>query len=652
MKSLSYILIIRLFLFSSEAFCQSKFIDSLESIISLKNHDEQERKAYSQLGIEYLKSDHNKTKYYLRPLIKQALEANDIMHLSVAYSSLLTVYQNEGNMDSTNYFVDKIKALAATDISNKSVLVNCNQALGLYYKKKGEYKIALPYNLTAINAGLLYNSMGDFKNAMSCNLKALTKFEEAGNKRGESFCYNNMSGIYISLGQLSRALQTAEKSLGLKRELNDVRGSCTSLQSIGLAYLKMQNFPLAMKNYEAALQVALSEDLPSQELNCYFNMGKIYGEQKLDSIAIVYYKKCRTIAVALESKSMIANADMELAILNNNKNKLKQSEDLLESSLQTFKETGNLGDESQNYKQLSEFYESNGNFEKALLYANKFHNLKDSITGTNVQVQFKQLEEQYNSVKKEKQISQLRVANVLQEQQAQKQKLFMLGALIIAILATVGTWLVMNRNKYKHLMHELEIRNQIAADLHDEVGSSLSSINMLSQMVAAKSEKGSPQKMMLQKMSTNAQETVEKMSDIVWMIKPGETEVSSLRKRMERFAYDIGSTKNIDVQMDLEELKNPNLTMEHRKNIYLIFKEAVNNAVKYSDTDKLEITSSNLKKNLVLLIKDFGKGYDAKLVPSGNGLNNMQHRARELGGTLNIHSELTVGTTIVLNVPI
>ena len=192
-------------------------------------------------------------------------------------------------------------------------------------------------------------------------------------------------------------------------------------------------------------------------------------------------------------------------------------------------------------------------------------------------------------------------------------------------------------------MKELELRNQIAADLHDEVGSSLSSIHMLSQM-AAKPGNEATHKDILTRMSSNAKETMDKMGDIVWMIKPGETEAGSLKQRMERFAYEIGSSKNIAVAIQLEELDKLKLTMEQRKNIYLIFKEALNNAVKYSGTEKIEIVATILNSQLTVLVKDFGKGFDSNMVQKGNGLNNMQHRANELGASLNLSSNEGSGT--------
>ena len=200
-------------------------------------------------------------------------------------------------------------------------------------------------------------------------------------------------------------------------------------------------------------------------------------------------------------------------------------------------------------------------------------------------------------------------------------------------------------------MQELELRNQIAADLHDEVGSSLSSIHLLSQMATQQQGSDTKHNAILARMSSNAKETMEKMGDIVWMIKPGETEAGSLKQRMERFAYEICSSKNIEVSIQLDELDKMKLTMKQRKNIYLIFKEALNNAVKYSGSEKIEIKASKQNKELLLLVKDFGNGFDSSIVKRGNGLDNMQNRAKELAGKIEINSEVGKSTEIILKTP-
>ncbi|MEO6723238.1 MAG: sensor histidine kinase [Ferruginibacter sp.] len=665
MAKLIIIILITVFISGSAAFCQTNYIDSLQSIIALDKHDDNEMWAYNLLANNCLRTNPEKAKSYLASCLRLAIPANNFDKQCVAYCMFLSLNQNSGNMDSALYYVNKLKGLAANAPGNNKVMTNYNQALGLYYKKIGDFNNALPYSLAAIkyselittnkadigglwlNAANVYIQLGEYNKAMGCNLKALRLFEEAGNKLGESFCYTGIAVSYLKLKQYPRALEYAQQSLVLKKELKDKRGICSSLSAMGEAYAGIGNIPQAFTCYEEALKISKDEKIPKLEADIYFNMAKVFVEEHKDSIATAYFQRSKELALQLDDKQLAAYADNEMAVLYKKESHRKQTEKVLITSLNTFKESGSLDKEADNYKKLSDFYSNTRQYDKALENSNKYHAVKDSITGLNVQVQLSKLEEQYNSDKKVKEISLLKKDNELQQQKFQKQRLLMIGAAALALLAVCGIWLLANRNKLKQRMKELELRNQIAADLHDEVGSSLSSIHMLSQMATQPGNEAT-HKDILTRMSTNAKETMDKMGDIVWMIKPGETEAGNLKQRMERFAYEICSYKNIEVNMQLEDLEKVNLSMEQRKNIYLIFKEAVNNAVKYSGAEKIEITSSIQNNQLTLQVKDFGKGFDNSIVKKGNGLDNMQHRAKELGGELIMKTIINTGTTIQL----
>jgi two-component system, NarL family, sensor histidine kinase UhpB len=298
---------------------------------------------------------------------------------------------------------------------------------------------------------------------------------------------------------------------------------------------------------------------------------------------------------------------------------------------------------------LAAAFKKAGSIDSAYHYLQISKELNDSLITKNFNQETANLQISFDVAQKEKQIELLAKDKELQQQKLSRQRLLFAGAAVLLVLVLVGLALLLNRNKLKQRMKELELRNQIAADLHDEVGSSLSSIHMLSQM-ANTTVANDNQKNILDKVSANAKETMDRMSDIVWMIKPGETEAGSLKQRMERFAYEICSSKNIEVQMQLSEIENLKLTMEQRKNIYLIFKEAVNNAVKYAGTERIEINATVQNRQLELIVKDFGKGFEQSNTRRGNGLENMQHRAKESGGSLRINTAVDKGTEIVLSI--
>jgi signal transduction histidine kinase len=297
---------------------------------------------------------------------------------------------------------------------------------------------------------------------------------------------------------------------------------------------------------------------------------------------------------------------------------------------------------------LAEAYKKIGNLPKALEYLKISANLNDSLLRKQFANETAGLQSNFELKQKNKEIELL---NKEKELEKQKQQLLLTGAIVFFLMAFAGIGFFINRNKMKQRMKELEMRNQIAADLHDEVGSSLSSIHMLSQMAAQPGNEASHQQI-LEKMTTNSKETMDKMGDIVWMIKSGDQETGTLKQRIETFAYEMAGAKNIALVLQIEDIQHLKLSMENKKHIYLIFKEAINNAVKYSGTEKIVVTTALKHKKFFLDIKDFGKGFDVKQIKKGNGLDNMQNRATAIGGQLHIDSDIENGTTIQLQIPV
>ena len=128
-----------------------------------------------------------------------------------------------------------------------------------------------------------------------------------------------------------------------------------------------------------------------------------------------------------------------------------------------------------------------------------------------------------------------------------------------------------------------KLRNRIATDLHDDIGATLSSISMYSDVIKqAIKEKLPHLEPVLNKIGENSREMVNSISDIVWAINPANDEGDKLIQRMENYARDICAVKNIRLKFEAgEKIKSLQLPVEHRKNIYLIFKESLNNAINH-----------------------------------------------------------------------
>lgn len=197
------------------------------------------------------------------------------------------------------------------------------------------------------------------------------------------------------------------------------------------------------------------------------------------------------------------------------------------------------------------------------------------------------------------------------------------------------------------LLAEEKLRNIIAQDLHDEMGSTLTSIHILSNL-AMKKDSGS-EVVYLGKIKEYANLMMESMSDIVWAVNPQHDTVERLLLRMKEFSVELLEPAGITVFFEVGDLHDmPGLKSEERKFLYLIFKEALNNIVKYSKATTVSITLSRTQHSFIMSIADNGIGFNIEAVRAGNGLKNMQVRADAIGAAFTIRPIPGEGTTILL----
>jgi len=194
-----------------------------------------------------------------------------------------------------------------------------------------------------------------------------------------------------------------------------------------------------------------------------------------------------------------------------------------------------------------------------------------------------------------------------------------------------------------------KIRNRIATDLHDDMGSTLSSIRIFSDVAKKQIEEKPETVQLLDRISNNATSLSENMQDIIWTIRSDNDTLEDLVSRMREFGLRVCDAKNIRFKIIVSQsFKASKLTLEQRRNLYLIFKESLNNAVKYAEASQIDLHLNLKSRFLKMEITDNGKGFDIDKIKKGNGLNNLEKRAKEIGGQIDIKSEPGKGTCINL----
>ena len=227
---------------------------------------------------------------------------------------------------------------------------------------------------------------------------------------------------------------------------------------------------------------------------------------------------------------------------------------------------------------------------------------------------------------------------------------------VLLVLAVAGMIYALFRYRLAQRMRLAHVRDRIARDLHDEIGSTLSSVALFSEVAkrrSAVSETGRND--MLDRISDSTSRMVESMNDIVWAVNSRNDELLQVAQRMQEFAGRVSEACGFELDFSFEGIdEDQELDMVQRKNLYLIFKEAVNNAAKYSRCTTLVVRVRHERHHVLLHIADDGRGMDltngssGKGHGGGNGLKNMRARAKEMGGRLDVKSSPGEGTTVEL----
>jgi signal transduction histidine kinase/ligand-binding sensor domain-containing protein len=237
-------------------------------------------------------------------------------------------------------------------------------------------------------------------------------------------------------------------------------------------------------------------------------------------------------------------------------------------------------------------------------------------------------------------------------------------------LVVVGlVWLAMRRRmqrKLQVLEHQRAVereRVRIAKDIHDDLGSSLTRITLLSE--SARSELNDPAQVAveLERIFDTARDSTRAMDEIVWAINPRHDTLESLANYLQKFAQDYLETAGIPCRLDLPlDLPTWALSADVRHHLFLAFKEALHNAVKHARASEVHIALSLENQAVVLLVEDNGIGFalepsvrqdrtGADRLANGNGLENMRKRLAEIGGRCDVRSEVGKGTQVRFMAP-
>jgi len=195
-------------------------------------------------------------------------------------------------------------------------------------------------------------------------------------------------------------------------------------------------------------------------------------------------------------------------------------------------------------------------------------------------------------------------------------------------------------------------RNRIARDMHDDLGSGLTKIAILSEVAKTQLQQPDKAKAQLENISVSSRELVDSMQDIIWVLNPKNDTLESLASYVREYALKFFEPFESNIQFDYpENIPVVKLTEEQRRNIFLVIKESFNNIAKHAWCNSVKLRLQKKDNSIIFIIEDDGKGFDISNTRAfGNGLQNMRTRMLQVNGTYNITSEPSKGTVTTISV--
>jgi len=578
--------------------------------------------AYNDFGYTWgVKGDLNKKADNLIKAINvfETLNLNNYSERAGAYNNLSTLYYDLNQRDKAiEYGRQSVFYREKSGDTARLSLSCCN--LSQYYLGVDD-KEAVKYQLLCVKyaelsgdedrvlhayvtSSLIASNRKDTKKAMEYELKAIALLEKSGKNVAM------LARRYISMGMGLMTLgEDSARTIGYFNKALELSHRTSDKYNLRDAYLQLSSFYKVHNNFHEAYNAYYKHILYRDSL---------VNEHTRASIAEI---ETRYKTEKKDNEITRLSADQRIKEL-----QLEKRDALIAANLL----------EAQRRKKEIEL----------LSQTKEVQELK--ITQQDEQLEKEQLLAKNN----EQQLKLAGQQKLLNEKQLKNSRLVRNSILIgVLLLALVG-YFVFNRYQLQRKIAEqkalLAVRNNIAKDLHDEIGSALTSIKILSEVSGKNLYKDQVKtSSYLQKIAEQSGQMQQGMSDIVWAIRPDNDKLENMVVRMREYISHTLEPKNIQTVFAIDEdALCKNIGMRQRRDFLLIFKEAINNTVKHAAAGCVQVSLGLVGNCIKMSIADNGKGFDTTKPTSSSGLKNMRNRAEALNGSFHIIAAPGKGTTI------
>ncbi|WP_299526898.1 sensor histidine kinase [uncultured Lutibacter sp.] len=622
---------------------QNKIIDSLKALVKTEITDSLKIKAYGDLCWYYSGISTDSAFYYGNVALDLSKKTNNLNGEAQAYNDFGIIHYKLSNFDTSNTFYKKALVIR---LKNKDTL-----GLGSLYNKMG----------------ISYQRIFKMDSAIYYNTKALEIFESLKNGQYVALIKNNIANIYFNLKQYQKALNEHLDVVKIREQINDEFGLVQSYTNIGNSYLFLKDTLKSTLNYKKGIEIAEKNNYEQELSALYNNYGAILTNQKQFDEAILFFNKSLQLREKLNDSYGIASVSQNIGDLYLSTGKIKDAELNLRRGLLLAKKTNAKELEMKGYKALLSFFAVKKNTDSILHYQKLYSIAQDSIFNSRVTKEIAEIQEKYDTAQREKEISQQKELLLKNELEIKNKNLYALllsSGLLIFTIISFGLY-KRQQHKKREYKNQLKLKEaqtysklqdqrlHISRDLHDNIGSQLtfiiSSIDNLKFSTDVTNEK---LKNKLTEINQFTGGTISQLRDTIWAMNKNDINYDEFQSRLLSFIEKAKKATN-NIQFNFESSISNEFTFTSIKGIsvFRIIQEAINNAIKYAEATEINILISENSSTIEFEISDNGKGFDINIVELGNGLENMQQRINEVGGTISINSQPDQGTSIKIICP-
>ncbi len=525
----------------------------------------------------------------------------------------------------------------------KEALFYYEQSLAIREEINDQKSIALIYS----NMGNVHYDMGNYAEALSCQKKSLSARLELNDKAGIAQSLGIIGNILSDQKQHQESILYYRKSFNLSLKLNDSLNLSNVLISMGHIKYEMNEYDSAHYYYDRSLAYSLPDNKYSA---CYAYRGKgsSYIKSEQYDQAEYFIKKSLALAEEIAAPLEITLSQLELAQLYVATGKNEESIKLLQQTLATSQKINFTKGKMLSDKFLSEAYEKVSNFEKALHHHKQFKTLNDSLS---LLEEKKIINDLQTQIKIDEETLNLKTAH-----QAQKNKLLLLSVIPVLFILVLLIYFYyktatarkefnlslkkMEVQAQEHLMFNIhKERKKISQDVHDDLGASITGMQIFTEMIADKTT--NPElKNDMNKLLFMQKEITSKVRDVIWFIKNEDDALEGLINYCKNYGENLFSNYPVTTTFSVpENFPYIKILENDRKHFFLAYKEVLNNIIKHSKADKVVI-KFEVKNNIFSIqIKDNGKGFNTQSTSSFSyGLKNIKSRINSIDGRVTIES--------------